>query len=108
MSLHPYQGFISKNKLHEQLRKTAVEVVNLVGLDINEILKCEHTQKQLQFINGLGPRKAYSFLESLKSEGKVTRRAQVEEMVSGPIVYKNCVSFFKIETSMHRPLLDKM
>ncbi len=43
-----------------------VEIVNLVGIDINDLKKNEHIQNQLQFIAGLGPRKSQHLLEKLK------------------------------------------
>ncbi len=43
------------------LEMVAVEVVNLVGVDINDIRNKDNDsgKKILQFVCGLGPRKAY-------------------------------------------------
>lgn len=35
MNLHPYQNFVNQAKLRDQLQRAIIEVVNLVGLDIN-------------------------------------------------------------------------
>jgi transcriptional accessory protein Tex/SPT6 len=37
MNLHQYQGFVDDRKLKESLEKVIIEVVNMVGLDINEV-----------------------------------------------------------------------
>jgi transcriptional accessory protein Tex/SPT6 len=39
MNLHQYQNFIDQRKLKENLEKVIIEVVNMVGLDINEVNK---------------------------------------------------------------------
>jgi transcription elongation factor SPT6 len=60
--LYQYQSFVDQKKLKDSLEKVIIEVVNLVGLDLNEIKNNEHLQNQLQFISGLGPRKAFILL----------------------------------------------
>ena len=47
MNLHHYQGFIDNRKLKDSLEKVIIEVVNMVGLDINEVNRNEHLQTQL-------------------------------------------------------------
>jgi hypothetical protein len=37
MNLHPYQGFINQSRLRDSLEKVIIEIVNLVGLNINDI-----------------------------------------------------------------------
>jgi len=56
--LHPLQSAVSQQKLQEEYEKTIVEVVNSVGVEINEILNFKHLESQFQFVCGLGPRKA--------------------------------------------------
>jgi len=51
------------------LQRVIIETVNLVGLDLNDIKKNDHLQNQVQFISGLGPKKAQHFLEKLKDMG---------------------------------------
>jgi transcription elongation factor SPT6 len=51
------------------LQKVIIETVNLVGLDLNEIKRNEHLQNQVQFVSGLGPKKAQHLLERLKDMG---------------------------------------
>lgn len=45
-----------------------MEIVNLVGLDINDIKKNEHVQSQVQFVSGLGLRKSQVLLDKLKED----------------------------------------
>lgn len=39
MNLHQYQNFVSQKKLIDSLEKVIVEVVNMVGIDINELCR---------------------------------------------------------------------
>jgi transcriptional accessory protein Tex/SPT6 len=60
----------------------------------------------LQFLCGFGPRKAYDFFDKIRGEN-IYNRKQLLDFVSGDIVFKNCSSFFKIMTPIHKSLLDK-
>ena len=54
INLHPYQKYINQKKLKDALERVIVEIVNLVGLNINDIKKNDHLQSQLRFVSGLG------------------------------------------------------
>ena len=54
MNLHPYQKFINQKKLKDSLERVIIEIVNLVGLNINDVKNNEHLQSQLRFVCGLG------------------------------------------------------
>lgn len=41
-------------------------MVNLVGIDIETIRSTDHCRNILQFISGLGPRKAFDLIEKVK------------------------------------------
>ena len=51
------------------MQRVIIESVNWVGLDLNDIKNNEHMQNQVQFVSGLGPKKAQHFLERLKDIG---------------------------------------
>jgi len=52
------------------LEEINIKTVNNVGIDINLLSEHEHWYNQLQFLSGLGPRKAQRFLLKLKSLGQ--------------------------------------
>lgn len=63
MNLHPLQKYINKRKLIDSLERVAIEMVNLVGIDIDDIRNnSEYCKNILQFISGLGPRKAFDLI----------------------------------------------
>jgi transcription elongation factor SPT6 len=72
----------------DSLEQTNIQFVNKVGIDINLLVDHEHLQNQLQFLSGLGPRKAQRYIQKLKSRGKplFTRN----EIYENKILKKNC------------------
>jgi transcription elongation factor SPT6 len=109
LNLHPLQKIINKYKLKAELERVAVEMVNLVGIDLRKLKENLHLQKQLQFVCGLGYKKSIYFLEKLKifDDKELKRRLQLQtENIVGKVVYKNCSAFFKINTPAHQELLQ--
>lgn len=111
MNMHPLQKSVNQLKLKAELERIAVEMVNLVGVDLNQLKDHLHLQNQLQFVSGLGPRKALNLLESLKkvfpNDKEIRRRRQLlNEKMLGDVVYRNCSGFFKINTKQHQEYLE--
>lgn len=82
-----------------------------MGIDLNQIKDHVHLQNQLQFISGLGPRKALTLLDNIKkifpSDKEIRRRRQLlNEKLLGDVVYRNCSGFFKIYTKHHHDYLE--
>ena len=74
---------INKKKLHETLEEVAVEWVNKVGVDINKVIRYQHLRSPLQFIAGLGPRKAAYLIKNIKEkcpEGFLVSRNDIEKL----------------------------
>jgi transcription elongation factor SPT6 len=96
MNLHPLQKYIDKRKLIDSLEKVAIEMVNLVGIDIETIRSTDHCRNILQFISGLGPRKAFDLIEKVKEKCPSTRK-QLIDYLKGSYVYVNCSPFIRFE-----------
>lgn len=96
MNLHPMQKYINKRKLIDALEKVAIEIVNLVGVNIDDIRNSDHCRNVLQFVSGLGPRKAFDLIEKVKEKYPPTRR-HLLEIVKGNLIYINCSPFIKFE-----------
>lgn len=58
ISFHPAQQLLGDDKLWKSIEAAMVEVVNLVGVDINEAVNKPYIGNLLQYVSGLGPRKA--------------------------------------------------
>ena len=95
MNFHHLQSNISQQKLRRELEKVAMECTNMVGIDINKILAHPHLQAPLQFICGLGPRKAKHVLDSIFKNLKVLRMRSdlLHHKIVEKTVYVNMAGF---------------
>jgi len=110
--LHDLQAIVDQEKLLQELEKSAIEVTNQVGIAINRILSYPHLNHPLQFVCGLGPRKAkaiYDFLRSQKLSMK-SRRDLKEDNIVSTNIFTNMAGFIKVlcrdENLDDRDLLD--
>lgn len=62
-----FQDQVDKEHLIKALHEELVTLVNDVGVDPNRILNHQHTVALLQFVCGLGPRKASSLIKVILS-----------------------------------------
>jgi len=100
--VHPLQSIVNKALLNKEYEKVAIEMVNSVGVDINEVITHRHGANQLQFLCGLGPRKAAYFLEFMSNPnmlnvGVLRFRSEVYiAKLFEKNVYFNVAGFLKI------------
>ncbi|EDO07755.1 transcription elongation factor SPT6 family protein [Babesia bovis T2Bo] len=110
LSLHPLQHLISQEKLQEYLEATLIQVVCDCGVDINRIRTSKHMEATLQFVAGLGPRKAIDVLRQLKIATIGTRGQLRSGNASlrglGDLVFYNCASFIRINQNEAMDILD--
>ena len=111
---HPLQNQINLNKLRNEYERIVIESVNTTGLNFNEILKYSHFNSLLQFVCGLGPRKAINLIENLNSkeknkagfQGLKSRGQLLSEKLMEKKVFTNCAGFFKIKLEKEYDELD--
>ena len=72
--------------------------VNEVGVDINKALTHSHTANLLQFVCGLGPRKAQFIIRTLKTNKQnLENRSQLVHICQmGPKVFMNSAGIFLV------------
>ncbi|KAJ9098469.1 hypothetical protein QFC19_006336 [Naganishia cerealis] len=94
-----YQPLIGQERLLQVLERALVNVVNGVGLDINQAIRDSYLQKLLPYLSGLGPRKADALIKSItKAGGLLTNRAKLlTENILGPSVMINVSAFLYIQ-----------
>jgi transcription elongation factor SPT6 len=99
------QHLIPEDKLIKALDSAMVDMVNLVGIDINDAVNDVSTARLLPYICGLGPRKAAHMLKLINSwGGEVSRRDQLAAVDTergvkstvGPVCWVNCISFLYV------------
>ncbi|XP_047532967.1 transcription elongation factor SPT6 isoform X2 [Vanessa atalanta] len=98
---HPLQDHITKEDLLEGIELEFVNRVNEVGVDVNEAVLTGRGMELLQFVCGLGPRKAQALIKLFKQTNqKLENRTQLVTVCHmGPKVFINCSGFIKIDTN---------
>ena len=114
ITFDPSQGYVPPEKILKQLETAMVDMVNLCGVDVNDAANDQYTANLLQFVCGLGPRKASQLLKAINlNGGAVSTRAELVGDVDagklpavGPRVWNNCASFLWIEFDSTEPESD--
>jgi len=108
LSLHPLQRCISPSRLAEQLENEAVKVVNSVGVEINKACEHQHLQSMVQFVSGLGPRKAHYFIEKINRNRGLQMRVMLitKPSIFEEKVFYNCAGFLKVKRSRDSQMYD--
>ena len=92
------------NKLLKSFRKILMDIRNEVGLMLNLSSQRDFLNGPIQFICGLGPRKATNLMYELKKRGRFISRAAIsKKQVLGATVYKNAIGFIRINRMLDRP-----
>jgi len=114
--IHPYQRYLPQDKLYKHLETAMVDMVNLVGVDINDAMDNAYVAHLLPYVAGLGPRKASLLIKGINANGGVVTSR--EELVGdperhklpvlGPRVWTNCASFLFIEYDTTNPSSDPL
>ncbi|KAG6769045.1 hypothetical protein POTOM_024660 [Populus tomentosa] len=98
--LNPLENFLTPDDKYMVIEQVMVDATNQVGLDINLATSHEWLFAPLQFISGLGPRKAASLQRSLVRTGAIfTRKDFVTAHGLGKKVFVNAVGFLRVRRS---------
>ncbi|CDS40561.1 transcription elongation factor spt6 [Echinococcus multilocularis] len=104
---HTVQDEVPREMLLRALEIEFINRTNEVGVDVNRCILNPHTANLLQFVAGLGPRKAFYMIKLLKQKKVfLTNRELLAKVLQlGPHVAINCAGFIKIDTTSARDLL---
>ncbi|CAN0929200.1 Transcription elongation factor SPT6 homolog [Linum grandiflorum] len=98
--LNPLENFLTPDEKYAMVEQVMVDVTNQVGFDVNLAIGHEWLFAPLQFISGLGPRKAASLQRSLVRAGGIyTRKDFVTIHDLGKKVFVNAVGFLRVRRS---------
>lgn len=114
VSFDPNQILLPQDKLTKYLEMAMVDIVNLVGVEINESLGDTYLANLLPYVCGLGPRKAQQLVKvaNLNGQAVYTRDELVGDPdkkilpAVGPKVWMNCASFLHIGYDPTEPESD--
>ncbi len=103
ISFDPAQHLLPQNKLLRKLEMALVDIVNMIGVDINEATSDGAVANLLPYVAGLGPRKAQQMLKvislnggSINSREDLLGLNQAVKAVDFK-VWSNCASFLYID-----------
>lgn len=110
----PGQQLVSQELLLKQLETALVDMVNLVGVDLNEAVSDSLTANLLPYVCGLGPRKAAHLLKIINMNGGVVNNrvellgVNAQYPAMGVKVWNNCASFVYIDFENADPDADPL
>ncbi|KAB2578802.1 putative transcription elongation factor spt6 protein [Lasiodiplodia theobromae] len=114
VSFDPNQILLPQDKLMKYLEMAMVDIVNLVGIEINDAIADSYLANLIPYVCGLGPRKAQQLLKVTNLNGGVVYTR--DELVGdpdkkvlpsvGPKVWTNCASFLYISYDPTEPESD--
>ncbi|KAF9148713.1 Transcription elongation factor spt6, partial [Linnemannia schmuckeri] len=109
--LHPLQEFVGASRLRELLDRALVNVVNDVGVDINEVVSSPYKALMLPYICGLGTRKAQHLIRTIERDPVTRGVDKRSDLVNRKIltwnIFMNCCSFLRVHTERGGDILDQ-
>jgi transcription elongation factor SPT6 len=103
ISFNPAQHLLPQDRILRQLETVLVDIVNLVGVNLNDAVQDSSIANLLPYVSGLGHRKAAYMLKIINlSGGEVTSRADLlgftwEHAAVGVKCWNNGASTFYVE-----------
>ncbi|ODV74446.1 chromatin-remodeling histone chaperone SPT6 [Cyberlindnera jadinii NRRL Y-1542] len=106
LSIHKHQSLLPEERFKNALDTAFVDIVNMVGVDINKCVSDSYLASSLPFIAGLGDRKAFGLLRAVQQNPLFSRQALItnENIRIGTTIFLNCASFLRIPQSKSRAL----
>ena len=107
--IHPLQEQLAPLDLEWCFQRAFIDQVSEVGVDINYCLEFPHTADVLQFVCGLGPRKAAHMLQLLQHQNvTLDARSKLVTLCNlGPNVFINAAGFIRIDVEKIRENADE-
>uniref|UniRef100_A0ACD5ZST6 Uncharacterized protein n=1 Tax=Avena sativa TaxID=4498 RepID=A0ACD5ZST6_AVESA len=96
--LHTLQEFLTPEEKYEVVEQVMVDATNQIGFDVNLSASHEWHSSTLQFVAGLGPRKASALHKELVREGSTFSRKELVEPL-GRKVFHNASGFLRVRRS---------
>ena len=109
LPLHPMMAQLPEDLLVRGLVSELVDCACRLGIQVTDIMRHAHRSHMLQFVPGLGPRKAASLMRALQSRAAnqrpiEARRELKDEELLGPTVWHNAAGFLVFDTArQHEP-----
>jgi transcription elongation factor SPT6 len=96
LPLHPLQTHLPRALRLKHLHRGLVNVINLLGAAINELILPGLKQSILSYVSGLGPIKAAQLVKKLGNKWLNSRAELITQYEMGRRTFTNCSGFLKI------------
>ncbi|KAL5202102.1 hypothetical protein ABZP36_013054 [Zizania latifolia] len=96
--LHALEQFLTPDEKYEVVEQVMVDATNQIGFDVNLAASHEWHFSTLQFVAGLGPRKASALQKELVREGSIFSRKELVKPL-GRKVFMNASGFLRVRRS---------
>ncbi|CAG8779175.1 15188_t:CDS:2, partial [Acaulospora morrowiae] len=96
---NPLQKLLPREKLLECLHRAFINIVNEIGVSINDVIHTHNKLDLLQYVSGLGPRKAEVLVKKILSESNLELERREEMQTNGSMgnkVFTNCAGFIRV------------
>lgn len=77
LKLHQMQGFLTDDERYDALEQVMITITNQVGVDLNMAASHEWLFTPLQFVSGLGARKASMMQRAIQGVGRLSTRKEM-------------------------------
>lgn len=104
LSIHKHQNLLNEDRLIQAIKSALVDIVNMVGVDINKCVSNQYLASALPYVAGLGDRKAFGLLRAVQQHPLFSRQALItdENIRIGSTIFLNCASFLRIPQHVTR------
>lgn len=104
LAIHPHQSLLPREKFLKALETAFVDIVNLVGVEVNKATDNPYYASSLKYISGFGKRKAIDFLESLQrlNEPLLARQQLITHNILHKTIFMNSAGFLYISWNEKR------
>lgn len=104
LAIHPHQSLLPREKLLKALETAFVDIVNLVGVEVNKATDSPYHASVLKYISGFGKRKSIDFLESLQrlNEPLLARQQLITHNILHKTIFMNSAGFLYISWNEKR------
>ncbi|BGP40634.1 Transcription elongation factor spt6 [Rhodotorula kratochvilovae] len=99
LTYDPNQKYVSKDKVVQSLERALIEVTNRVGVDINKAVRNQYYAHLLQYVSGMGPRKAEALIKKIAASANgtlTTRNGLIMHNYFGKQLFLNASGFLRI------------
>ncbi|CCK68424.1 chromatin-remodeling histone chaperone SPT6 KNAG_0A07710 [Huiozyma naganishii CBS 8797] len=104
LSIHPFQTLLPTNILLQALETAFVDIVNLVGVEVNKATNNDYYSRCLRYVAGFGKRKSIDFVQSLHrlNEPLLARQQLITHNILHKTIFMNAAGFLYISWNEKR------